>query len=163
MSAVHPFFEFVLQHCHALCHVFVSSEGSSDTPACGPSFNFLSKPHSHIRLSSAQRRSLHLTGVFHSPSSTCAVSAQMAPTHWPQSAKKAASSFVFSLDQSRADGHRKNVPLRGIHKAPLERSSPPLSSCFMLCVFRATRFPRSLFSHRGILARLSAFSQVSAQ
>ena len=38
MSAVHPFFEFVLQHCHALCPVFVSCEGSSDTPACGPPF-----------------------------------------------------------------------------------------------------------------------------
>ena len=32
---LHPFFEVVSLHCGALCRVFVFSEDSSDTPACG--------------------------------------------------------------------------------------------------------------------------------
>ena len=87
-----PFYEFVLQHSLALCHV---SESSTDF-----SVFVLGRPISYIRCSSTQRHSLRLTAVFHSPSGipcSGAVSARVAPTPCPQFDKK---SVVFSLDQS---------------------------------------------------------------
>ena len=81
MSPLNPFFEVVSLHCRALCRAFVFSKGSSDTPARGPFFSSLRIPHSHIRHSPRQRRSLRRTAVFHSPFAipcTGAVSAHLA-------------------------------------------------------------------------------------
>ena len=149
MSAVHPFFEFVLQHCHALCHVFVSCEGSSDTPACGPPFILEQTAFAHPAFFRTESQSSsdwslpfsvqHLRGLSPNGSNTLAAVSQ----------EGSFLSRVFSLDQSRADGHRKNVALRGIHKAPLERSSRlcRLASC---CVFSLQLISLALCSIIGV-------------
>ena len=96
--------------------------------------SFLSRPHSHIRHSSVQSRSLLTAAVlhivWHPLYGRC--SAEVVPTPCPQFARNAAFSVVHSLDQSFCAGMIScvfRVRVMEIAKVSLQRIHTSFSSC----------------------------------
>ena len=134
-------------------------------------FSSLGIPHSHIRHSSTLRRSLRLTEAFHSPSSIPLFGHSVNPRGCHTLATVGQEGSFLSRVQSRpelvcsedlvsvqgaADGERKTVSLRGIHKISLEELNHGLNSVVALYVLGSVtnRSHQARSSQQGIPVNL---------
>ena len=121
-----PFYDFVLQHCLALCHVFDASKSFFGTPGCcllfRPRVGRIRTVLSDCRLPYNVRHPLFGRSLSTSGSNTLSAVGQ---ENSCLSGVQSRSEFVRNDDlvsfQGAVDRNRKTVSLRGIHKVLLER------------------------------------------